>query len=471
MKTLLERGQNDGKSFMMTKSQQKLYTDKSYARQFLFHKTDSKSPDIKCETKCATKFSASQTCLSDEFPGMLAGKEFIDHAFAKVNSLLKFGATVIRIDKLFHGNKESGKENASELLVKVAKIIDSICKNEKCLWGQIDHDMFGCFCFEENNNSCMEFAGKVQKDVKEFLDETVSIGMACYPFINFNKRQTLDNALKALDHAAFFGQGSSVTFDAVSLNISGDKLYQKGNIDDAINEFKAGLQLDPLNVNIHNSLGVSYGVLGFFEKAKKEFETAIWLDSNEGMALYNSGLVNLLMDDNKDRALELFLEAENIEKDVFEVQFQLGKLYLESGKPEKGKKYMEKAVALKSESGAAFRCLGDCNKEMNNIDEAISSYKKAIKLNPNDADSLSTLGYLFEIKNEDTEIATLFCRQSVEISPENGLFRHRLGKLYFKQKQYEDAMKEFQKANDLGYDSIEFVNKLEKLDNLQGGLS
>jgi len=446
----------------MTKNQQKLYADNDYSRQFLFHKTDSKIPEIKCGIKCGikcdikheTEFSASQTCLSNEFPGMFAGKKFIDHVFAKVNSLSKFGATVIRIDNIFYGNKEFSKENTQELLVKVAKIIDSICKNKKCLWGQIDHDMFGCFCFEENNDSCMEFSGKVKKDVEELLNETVSVGMAFYPFINFNKRKTLDNALKALDHAAFFGPGSSVVFDSVSLNISGDKLYHNGNINAAINEFKLGLQLDPLNVNIRNSLGVCYGVLGFLEKSKKEFETAIQLDPNEGMALYNSGLVHLLMD-NKDRALELFFEAENIEKDVFEVQFQLGKLYLESGKPEKGKKYIETAIALKAESGAAFRCLGDCNKAMDKIDEAISSYKKAIKLNPNDADSLSTLGNLFDIKNEDTEIATIFCRQSVEISPENGLFRHRLGKLYFKQKRHEDAMKEFKKANDLGYGSIE----------------
>jgi len=57
----------------------------------------------------------------------------------------------------------------------------------------------------------------------------------------------------------------------------------------------------------------------------------------------------------------------------------------------------------------------------------------------------------------------IFCRQSVEISPDNGLFRHRLGKLYFKQNQYEDAMKEFQKANDLGCDSTEFIDKLNNL--------
>jgi tetratricopeptide (TPR) repeat protein len=446
----------------MTKSQQKLYIDRDSARQFLLYKTDSKIPDIKSGIKYDAKFSASQTGLSNEFPGMLTGKEFIDHALAKVNSSLKFGAMVIRIDNIFNSNEKSGKENAPEMLVKLAKIIDSICKNEKGMWGQIGYDMLGWFCFEKNDDSCMELAHKVQKDVEELLNETVSIGMAFYPTTNFNKHQLLDNALKALDHAAFFGQNSAVAFDAVSLNISGDKLYQKGDINGAINEFKTGLLLDPLNANIHNSLGVCYGVLGSFEKAKEKFETAIWLDSNEVMALYNSGLVNLLMD-NKERALELFLEAENIGENVFEVEFQLGNFYLESGKPEKGKKYLEKAVGLRPESGAAFRCLGDCNKAINNIDEAIASYKKAIKLNPNDADSLSTLGYLFDIKDENAEIATIFCRQSVEISPDNGLFRHRLGRLYFKQNQYENAMKEFQKANDLCCDSIEFIDKLNNL--------
>ena len=451
----------------MTGSQQKVYIDRDSARQFLLYKTDSKIPDIKSGIKYDAKFSASQTGLSDEFPDMLTGKEFIDHALAKLNSSLKFGAMVIRIDNIFHGNEESVKENAPKLLVKVAKIIDSICKNEKGLWGQIGYDMLGWFCFEKNDNSCMELAHKVQKDIEELLNETISIGMAFYPTTNFNKHQILDNALKALDHAAFFGPNSAVAFDAVSLNISGDKLYQKGDINSAINEFKAGLVLDPLNANIHNSLGVCYGVSGSFEKAKEEFEAAIRLDSNESMALYNSGLANLLMD-NKERALELFLEAESIGENVFEVEFQLGNLYLESGKPEKGKKHLEKAIALKSESGKpesgpAFRCLGDCNKAINKIDEAIASYKKAIKLNPNDADSLSTLGYLFEIKDEDAEIATIFCRQSVEISPDNGLFRHRLGRLYFKQNQYEDAMKEFQKANDLGCDSIEFIDKLNNL--------
>jgi len=65
----------------MTEGQQKLYTDRDSARQFLFYKTDSKIHDIKYDTK----FSASQPGLSDEFPDMLTGNEFIDHAIAKLN--------------------------------------------------------------------------------------------------------------------------------------------------------------------------------------------------------------------------------------------------------------------------------------------------------------------------------------------------------------------------------------------------
>ena len=100
---------------------------------------------------------------------------------------------------------------------------------------------------------------------------------------------------------------------------------------------------------------------------------------------------------------------------------------------------------------------------MNLTDEAVAAYKKAIRHNPNDADSLSALGYLFELQGENPEITTIFCQQSVDISPENGLFRHRLGSLYLKQNLLEEALEQFQKADELGHDSKEIIIKIEKL--------
>jgi tetratricopeptide (TPR) repeat protein len=402
------------------------------------------------------------TLVSKTFPNILFGKNFIHHAMAGLDASTKFEAMVIRIDDSTHKNKSISGDYHSNLLVDIAKAIDETCKSENGMWGQLAHDMFGCFFPRKNQTSPLILADKIKHRLSELRNETVSMGIASFPTINFNKDQLIDNARKALDHAAFLGPDSTVLFDSVSLNISGDMLYQKGDIHGAIEEFNAALMLDSSNVNVHNSLGVCYGVLGDYERALEEFEEAIRLDPEEAMALYNAGLVNMLTD-NSDKALEYFLDADRKEGNIFDVAFQTGRLYLKMGKPEQGKKSLEKAVRLNPESGLALRYLGECCAAMNLTDEAVSAYKKVIRQNPNDAESLSALGYLFDLQGENPEITTIFCQQSIEIAPENGLFRYRLGNLYLKRNQLENALEQFQKADDLGYDANNLIQKVQKL--------
>jgi tetratricopeptide (TPR) repeat protein len=323
--------------------------------------------------------------------------------------------------------------------------------------------MLGCFFTPKNQTASLELAQKIKNSLAESTHETVSIGIASYPTLSFKKEEVLDNAAKALDHAAFFGPASIVAFDAVSLNISGDNLYQNGDINGAVREYKTAILLDPSDVNIHNSLGVCYGILGDYGKALKEFKEAVKLDPDEVMALYNIGLVNMLT--NKAlKALEYFLEADRKkEDDIFEVAFQIGRVYLNMGQPETAKEFLEKAVSLNSESGLAWRSLGECCIALNMTDEAVSAYKKAVRQNPNDAESLSALGYLFDLLGENPEITTIFCQQSIDISPDNGLFRHRLGNLYLKRNELEDALVQFEKAQDLGYDSRKLIKRIKKL--------
>ena len=57
----------------------------------------------------------------------------------------------------------------------------------------------------------------------------------------------------------------------------------------------------------------------------------------------------------------------------------------------------------------------------------------------------------------------MFCHESVKLAPENGLLRHRLGKLYLKQNQLENAFKEFRKAEFLGYDASQEINDTQEL--------
>ena len=62
---------------------------------------------------------------------------------------------------------------------------------------------------------------------------------------------------------------------------------------------------------------------------------------------------------------------------------------------------------------------------------------------------------------EDPEIAAMFCKHSVEISPENGLFRFRLAKLHLKQNRLDDALHEFEMANKLGYNAVEYIESIQ----------
>jgi tetratricopeptide (TPR) repeat protein len=415
------------------------------ADQFLFSRTEA----IRPEAKIAPESFSGGDRLSSVFPDAASGKEFVDRSLNLLSSFFTFSAMVIKIDR-FADDIPCG--TMEEILLSTARSIDSCCKPHEGMWGRLDHDRFGCFLPDINVSACSRIAEKIRRTLSESIQETVSIGIAGYPTINYGRSQILENAQKALDHAAFLGPDSLVSFDSVSLNISGDNYYGGGDVLTAIEEFKRALMLDPSNVNVHNSLGVCYGMMGDLEKAYEEFETAAWLDSDEFMAVYNMGIVSMLKED-RQRALERFIEAHRLGKDVFEINFQTGKLYLEMNQPENARPFLEKAVMLKSDNGAAFRKLGDCAAALEDTVRAIWAYKSAVKLNPNDAPALSAMGFLFDRQGENPEISTTFCLQSVRVCPDNGLFRHRLGELYLKQNRHEEALQEFEAALRLGHDS------------------
>ena len=339
-------------------------------------------------------------------------------------------------------------------------MLDSFCQTKDGIWGSLAMDILGCAIPEVNEHECLEYAQAFQESILQQTDRTVSIGIAAYPTSDYEKHQILDNAVKALDHAAFFGPNSRVSFDAISLNISGDKLYEGGDIDGAINEFERALQLDPANVNVYNSLGVCHGLKGQHEEAIQTLEKAISLDSGEILAIYNLGLVNMLAD-NSEEALKYFLKAEAINGDIFEVVFQTGKLYLELGQADKSREFLERAAKLNPEAGTVYRCLGECYASLEMPDAAISAHRKAIKYNPNDAASISAMGSLFSDTGENSEIALMFCSESVKLSPDNGLFRYRLGLIYYRLNRYKEALQEFKKAKFLGYDAPEYIEEIQ----------
>jgi len=440
----------------MTARDKALFHSRGSARHFLFSKTDtSRLRDVS-----RRKVADAHQRLQSAYPELLFDQNFVDHALLALASDALFSALVIRLDQK-GPEKAPSAEPAEEIgLLEAAQILDEVCHELKGLWGALESGLLAGFFPDKNGLQALDLTRRIQKNLKQKTQKTITAGIAEYPSIMYQRTEILENAAKALDHATFFGPDSAVVFDGISLNISGDKLYEAGDIQGAVDELKTALKLDPDNVNVHNSLGVCFGILGNYEPAIEAFKKVISIEPEDYMALYNLGLVYMLTD-KRGQALELFLKADKINGAAYEVAFQTGKLYLESGDPEKARIYLQRAESLEPEAGAVYRYLGDCHAAGNMPQEAIAAYRKAIKLNPQDAASMSALGCLFEAQGENPEITLMFCRESVGLAPDNALFRFRLGQVYAGQNRLDQALSEFQKAQNLGYDAAADIKEIE----------
>jgi len=441
----------------MPKQSSELYHNRESTRHFLYSKAEAEG-----QGKKRIRIPARiQKAIQSVYPGVLSGHAFIDQAEQQLSSANIFACVVFRIDADAGCDPVPPKSDPAADHKETAKLFDGFCKQYKGGWGLLSSGLFGAFFEGINGHQCLKLIQKFQNTLKKLTDINVSAGIADYPTLSYQPAEILTNALKALDHAGFLGPGSTAIFDAVSLNISGDRLFDKGDIEGSISEFKQALKLDSSNINVHNSLGVCFGLKGDYEKAKMEFHSAIKLDNREVMAWYNLGFTTMLTGE-RQKALDLFLKANTLDQNVFEVGFQTGRLLTEMGQPESAKNFLEHAAKLEPKSGAVFRYLGECHTAIGNTEAAIAAYKKAIKYNPSDAASLSAMGCLFDEQKENPEIALMFCQESVRLSPENGLFRYRLGQLYLKQDRLTDALKQFKKAAFLGQDASEEITEIQK---------
>lgn len=433
----------------MTREPNRVTPDTNAARNFLLSKARS---DAAPRSAGAVEPDEKADALRLNYPHLLSGKSLLVRAMSSLEEVPEFAAFVVQIDACPVAGGTVGPE--PNLPTAVAGALETACRSTAGLWGLLDSTTFGCYLPGGNPSAAPNLLEKIKTEIKTKLGAgpTVTIGLAFFPTLDYSKDKILANARKALEHAKFFGPDSLVSFDAISLNISGDRLYDQGEYQKAIDEYRTALTLDPANANLHNSLGVCYGVTGEFASALAQFNAAITLDAEEALAHYNAGLVQLLLKE-RDKARTHLLEADNRPHTLFEVKLQLGRISLEDGDPEKGRYYLESAAAMQPQSSAVFSLLGECYAALNLRDEAITAYKKSLRLNANDAASLSGLGWLYHTMDKNADIATLFCRHSVALAPHNGLYHHRLGSLYLKDDRLTEARKEFQTAVDLGCDS------------------
>jgi tetratricopeptide (TPR) repeat protein len=425
---------------------------------FLLSQIDARRVD---ETAAGLSDSARRA-LGAEFAGLLWGEHLRHEAMGRLAGRERFAALVIRPDGLDTAEDRRAEDAEAAGLLETARCLEEAGRRAEALWGIDTCGSLAAFLPEHTVAQALSWAEEFQVQVRSRTGRTVTIGAAGHPTGDYAAAEAIDNARKAADHAAFFGPGSRVAFDSVSLNISADILYENGDTAAAIQEYQRAIVLDPGNVNARNSLGVCYAVSGDYDRALAEFGEVVERECREYMAVYNIGLVHWLQG-RKQTALEFLLKADALHADVFEVLFQTGRLYLEIGDPRSALDFLDRALRSEAKPASLYRCLGDCHAALAEPEKAIAAYRNAIRANPADSNALSALGALLHARGEDPEIALMFCRESVALEPDNALFRQRLGDLHLEQNRLAEALEEFEKAGSLGLDTTEAIGRVRLL--------
>lgn len=299
--------------------------------------------------------------------------------------------------------------------------------------------------------------------IKQLGIGSYSQGIANYPCPGFKKTDIPLNARKALAHAYFYGPGSITSFEAISLNISGDIYYNEGDLNSAIREYRLGLNLDPHNINLLNSLGVIYAQIERYKMALPLFERILSINPGDFMALFNLGFAHL-RGGGREQALNYFEKAMAVDDNYFDLLLQLGQMYCAMGQYQKAVRVLskaEKTVSAKKketnretweycepwhESGnglghdLVYRYLGEAYKGINQHREAITCLQRATRYNSRDAQALSLLGELYALEKQGAEIAISLCNQAVELDGGNAGHWRRLAFTLFQGGDLEAAL-------------------------------
>lgn len=291
------------------------------------------------------------------------------------------------------------------------------------------------------------------KELAEVLTQTnqlsLSAGVASFPCLQFTKTDIIRNCRKALLHASFFGPGSIVAFDHVSLNVSGDWYFDEGDFRKAVTEYSRGLKLKPGENNLLNSLGVALMEMKRHRLAIDSFTEVLANDSDNYMALVNLGYAYQVQK-KESLALEFFEKAYTVQKHLnlsgVDVYPQLSRLYCRAGRYQQALPVLTRWQEAEEEGGEymLYRLLGEAYMEIGEAAKAMQSLQRALQLYPYDVESMSLLGLLYVEQNEGEEAGHLLLEKALSIDNTNAdsWYRHARAMFYLgRMKEAHDGVR------------------------------
>jgi len=193
---------------------------------------------------------------------------------------------------------------------------------------------------------------QLARDIEKTAGISPILGYCHWSGSGSSRIDVVRNCRKAILHGSFYETGTVVNFNYLSLNISGDLFFDEGDYKQAIKEYRAGLQMQPGDINLLNSLGVALAEVNRHREAVACFSDVLRKHENNHMALVNKGMSCRQLG-RRNEAVRCFEKAlqcpDHGEHASLELYFQLSRLYCRLEKYDPAVRLLKKCQELHSE--------------------------------------------------------------------------------------------------------------------------
>ena len=196
-------------------------------------------------------------------------------------------------------------------------------------------------------------------------------------------------------------------------------------------EQSEGINLAP----IHLALGTIYLRQEDFPKAVSHYQRALKYEANSVSAYYNMGFIAAKVG-RLDKAIEFYNEVLKRESDMTEVHYLLGKIYAEQKKYVQAEKSYQRTLEIEPTASYAYERLAHLygvtltqalshSEREQRLDKALQFAKKAVELQPDSADYLNTLSWLYYLRRDYTQ-AEQAIQKALSLQPDNSIYKEGL---------------------------------------------
>ena len=158
-------------------------------------------------------------------------------------------------------------------------------------------------------------------------------------------------------------------------------MMSKGQIAQALPQWRKAMELDPEDERVRVNLGLSMDHEGLINEAVEQFRKAIELAPEHAEA-YDNLARDLLLRGNVDDAIQTYTTGLNIEPNNAGAQANLGTALYQKGRFQEAIDHCERALAIDKSVPDAHNTLGLADSRLGRVDDAIAHLQTAVANSP-----------------------------------------------------------------------------------------